>query len=100
MTIFRGVSLAIIASASAMAQSGVDLPAMDPSVNACQNFYKYACGSWTKNNKIPPDQARWGRFNQLLEQNQKIERDILEKAATGGAARGPLDQKIGDYYAS
>src|SRR5271154_523479 len=73
---------------------------MDPGVSACQNFYKYACGSWTKNNKIPADQARWGRFNQLLEQNQKIERDILEKAAAPSESRTQLEQKIGDYYAS
>src|SRR5271154_1709410 len=73
---------------------------MDPGVSACQNFYKYACGSWTKNNPIPADQARWGRFNQLLEQNQKIEREILEKAAAPGETRMALDQKIGDYYAS
>ena len=100
VTIFRGISLTILASAAAMAQSGVDLSAMDTSVSACQNFYKYACGSWIKNNKIPPDQSRWGRFNQLLEQNQKIERDILEKAAAPSPSRTPLDQKIGDFYAS
>jgi len=73
---------------------------MDPTVSACQNFYKYACGGWTKNNPIPPDQARWGRFNQLLEQNQKTERQILEKDAAGGGSRTALEQKIGDFYAS
>ena len=80
--------------------SGVDLQAMDPSISACQNFYQYACGAWRKNNPIPADRARWGRFDQLQEQNLKIERDIIEKAAEPKASRSPVEQKIGDFYAS
>ena len=81
-------------------QSGVDVQAMDPSVSACQNFYQYACGTWRKNNPIPADRASWGRFGQLQEQNLKIERDILEKAAEPKASRSAVEQKIGDFYAS
>src|SRR6476661_5710410 len=87
-------------AADPVSSSGVDLKAMDPSVSPCQNFYQYACGAWQKNNPIPSDRARWGRFNQLAEQNLSIERTILEKAADPSSTRSALDQKIGDFYAS
>jgi putative endopeptidase len=80
--------------------SGLDLKAMDTSVSACQNFYEYACGTWRKANPIPPDQSRWGRFNELRERNLAIERGILEKAAVPSPNRTPVEQKIGDFYAA
>ena len=80
--------------------SGVDVKAMDTTVNACQNFYQYACGLWRKENPIPPDRSRWGRFDELQEHNLAIERNILEQAAIPSATRTPVEQKIGDFYAS
>ncbi len=80
--------------------SGIDTSAMDASVSPCQNFYQYACGSWRKNNPIPPDRARWSRFEELAEKNLAIERDILEKAASQSANRTEIEQKIGDFYSS
>ncbi len=53
-----------------------------------------------KNNPIPPDQSRWGRFNELAERNREILHQILEKAAAPDPKRSALEQKYGDYYAS
>ena len=80
--------------------SGVDLKAMDPTANACQNFYQYACGAWRKENPIPPDRSRWGRFAELQERNLAIERQILERAEVPSATRTPAEQQIGDFYGS
>src|SRR5215510_3638 len=77
-----------------------DLSAMDKSVNPCEDFYEYACGSWRKNNPIPSDQARWGRFNELADYNRQFLHNILEKASANDPKRTPVTQKIGDMYQS
>src|SRR3954469_19615162 len=62
-------------------RSGLDLPAMDPSVSPCDDFYRYACGGWIKSHPNPPDQPNYGRFNELQDRNNETLRDILEESA-------------------
>ena len=92
---------ALFAQTNASRVSGparVDLSAIDKSVDPCVDFFHYACGTWIKNNPIPPDQAMWGRFNELADRNRDILHEILEQSAKGGAGRDATTQKIGDYY--
>lgn len=75
-----------------------DLKAIDTSVDPCTDFYSYVCGNWNKNNPIPGDQARWGRFNELAERNNYLLYNELKVAAE--APKTPLETKYGNYFAA
>jgi putative endopeptidase len=73
---------------------------LDRSADPCQDFYKFACGSWNKLNPIPPDQARWNVYAKLDNDNMRYLWGMLEAAARPVPERTPNQQKIGDYFAS
>jgi endothelin-converting enzyme/putative endopeptidase len=78
----------------------LDVKAMDKSVDPCTNFYRYSCGSWIRNNPIPPDQARWDVYAKLQQDNQLFLWGLLEQAAKPSANRTLVEQEIGDYFES
>jgi len=73
---------------------------MDRMADPCVDFYTYACGGWQKKNPIPPDQSSWSVYSKMQDENRTLLRHILENAAVNDPHRGPVSQKIGDYYAS
>ncbi len=82
------------------APQSFDLTAIDKTADPCVNFYQYACGNWMKNNPIPSDQVRWGRFNELAERNNYLLYTQLEKASNPSADRTPLQKQYGDFFAA
>lgn len=79
---------------------GLDLSAMDPSADACTDFYQYACGGWQQHNPIPADQARWSVYGKLYQDNQRFLWGILDGLAKNTTERSPAQQQIGDYFAA
>jgi putative endopeptidase len=79
----------------------IDPANMDLSVKPCDDFYRYANGTWIKNNPIPPEYSQWGSFNILAEHNSDVLHTILENAASDTSApAGSNERKIGDFYAA
>src|SRR6202049_747643 len=73
---------------------------IDKSLDPCDDFYKYTCSKWLSANPIPPDQVFWGTGSSLQLWNENLLRATLEAASANDANRGPVQQKIGDYWAA
>jgi len=100
------VLIAIFCSAQSQSTSGAlheipafDVNAIDKTIDPCLDFYQYSGGSWMKNNPIPADKSRWGRFDELSEHNLYILRDILADAQAPGK-HSAIETMVGTYYGS
>jgi len=77
----------------------IDQSNFDTSVKPSDDFFLYANGGWVKRTEIPPDQTRWGSFNQLIERNNDALHKLAEKAAKTNSTDADT-KKVGDYYTS
>src|ERR1035438_623828 len=73
---------------------------VDRTADPCVDFYRFACGNWNRLNPIPPDQPRWDVYSKLGTENLRFLWGILEEAANPAETRTPIQQKIGDFFAS
>ena len=79
--------------------SGVDLTAIDSTVDPCQDFYRYACGAWIRKHPVAADGNNASRFNDPFYQLVPTLRDIMTSDAAGMAnADDPDGLTVGGYY--
>ena len=74
--------------------------AMDTTVDPGVDFFKYATGTWMKENPIPPSERRWGLANLVNEETYSRLKGILQEASSTHSTEGSNKQKIGDFYFS
>src|SRR5438874_5252407 len=81
---------------------GFDLTGMDQTVKACDDFYRFAVGTWRDTHPLPAQYSRFGRFEEVADRNREVLHSILEEDAASAATapRGSAQQKIGDFYAA
>ncbi|KAB2665594.1 MAG: M13 family metallopeptidase [Verrucomicrobia bacterium] len=74
---------------------------MDRSVDPTVDFYRYATGTWLKQNPVPADKSRWSGFEELQERNWQLIHALLDDAArhTGNRERREVRQ-VGAFYKS
>jgi len=78
----------------------LDAANMDTTVKAGDNFWLYANGAWDKTAVIAGTESSIGSFTDLRKANREAMKSLCEDAAKAGAAKGSVEQQVGDLYAS
>ena len=79
---------------------GIDPANLDTSVKPGDNFYLYANGGWLKSHPMPSEYSRYGSFDKLQEDNDKMVHDLVLELSKQTNASGSIAQKIGDFFAT
>lgn len=77
---------------------GIDPANFDLTVAPSEDFYEYATGGWQKAHPLKPEFSRYGSFDVLRENNEIRIRDLFAAFEGTSAAKGSVEQKIGDLY--
>jgi putative endopeptidase len=81
--------------------AGIDMSAMDSSVNPGDDFFQHCNGAWIARATIPPDRPYLTESQMMRERTEAQLRAILEGAAAqAGHEPASLEGKVGAFYNS
>lgn len=83
---------------SQVVNPAIDSAGMDPAVAPGDDFFRWANGTWLKNNEIPADRSTWGTGAIVAERTAKRTAELIADAAKKEAPAGSDARKVGDYY--
>ena len=78
----------------------IDPANMDLSVKPGDDFYEYANGGWMKTHPIPADKSRYGAFDQLMDNNQKQLKELVDDLLNSKTKKEGIESKIAMFYRS
>jgi putative endopeptidase len=97
LTGFFIMALLIVSSCSPK-DMAIDVKNMDLSVAPGEDFYQYSNGGWMAANPLPGEFSRYGSFDKLAEDNQKMVRALIEEASAAADSASELHRKVGLFY--
>ncbi|XP_052213119.1 neprilysin-1-like isoform X1 [Dreissena polymorpha] len=69
------------------------MEAMNDSIDPCENFFDYACGSWNRMNEIPEDRSSYDTFSKLRDNLDMQLKELLEEPELPGESEGTVKAK-------
>ena len=77
---------------------GIDMTAMDTSIEPGDDFYRYGNGAWMDEFEIPADRSRYGAFTLLAEKSEQRVRFIIEDLAAEKQSTETVEGKVAAFF--
>jgi putative endopeptidase len=86
-------------NAAVSSGKGINIENIDTSVDPNIDFYRYSNGNWLKNNPIPPEYSSWSSWIEIMVNNERILKKILEEVSVNPLISSNSNaRKLGDLY--
>jgi putative endopeptidase len=79
-------------------EAGINLEAMDTSVQPGNDFYGYANGNWQRTTEIPADRASIGGFYIAFLETERQTTELVQGIVSSNPAAGSNEARIANFY--